>query len=74
MTVTFGCQLGNGTFGAAPSPGAGLRELAQQAEASGFDSVWVIDHLVIPRRVALPIRMPPTTSPPSIPTGQSTSR
>ena len=50
MAVTFGCQL-NGTFEAAPSPGSALRDLAQQAEESNFDSLWLIDHLVIPRRV-----------------------
>jgi len=44
--VTFGCQLP--TREATPET---LRLQAQYAEDLGFDTVWVIDHIVIPRRV-----------------------
>lgn len=48
MTVTFGCQLP--PRGPLASPVA-LRTLAQQAEALDFDSVWVGDHIILPRHV-----------------------
>ena len=51
MAVTFGFVLTPAVFGPAASPEA-VRTLAQQAEALGFDSVWVPDHIVAPRRVA----------------------
>jgi probable F420-dependent oxidoreductase len=50
MTVTFGWILTPAIFGPMASPEA-VRALAQQAEAVGFDSVWVPDHIVAPRRV-----------------------
>ena len=46
MPVTFGCQLS--TRDATPEM---LRTRAQHAEDLGFNSVWVIDHIVIPRKV-----------------------
>ncbi|MCH8226079.1 MAG: LLM class F420-dependent oxidoreductase [Chloroflexi bacterium] len=48
MAVTFGCSLP--TAGALASP-ENLRSLAQRAEDLGFDSVWVSDHVVVPRHV-----------------------
>ena len=51
MPVTFGCVLSSAIFGPNAGPDA-VRTLAQQAEASGFDSIWLADHVVIPRRVA----------------------
>jgi probable F420-dependent oxidoreductase len=48
MPVTFGCTLPS--RGGLASPAA-LRSLAQRAEDLGFDSVWVSDHVVLPRRV-----------------------
>jgi probable F420-dependent oxidoreductase len=50
VTVTFGCILTSAMLGANASPEA-LRTLAQRAEALGFDSLWVADHVVFPRRV-----------------------
>lgn len=47
--LTFGCTLP--TSGAAADPSA-LRDLAQAAEALGYDAIWVSDHLVIPERIA----------------------
>ena len=49
MPVTFGCSLP--TRGPMSSPEA-LRSLAQRAEDLGFDSVWVSDHIILPRQVA----------------------
>ena len=48
MAVTFGCTL--------PSRGPmasteALRALAQRAEDLSFDSVWVSDHIILPRQV-----------------------
>ena len=45
MAVSFGCQI--------PSRGSpdSLRKLAHRAEELAFDSVWLIDHIVIPRTV-----------------------
>ena len=48
MPVTFGCSLPS--RGPMSSPEA-LRSLAQRAEDLGFDSVWVSDHVVLPRQV-----------------------
>ena len=48
MTVTFGCSLP--TRGAMSSPES-LRSLAQRAEDLGFDSVWVSDHIILPRHI-----------------------
>ncbi len=48
MAVTFGCSLP--TRGPMSSPGT-LRSLAQRAEDLGFDSVWVSDHIILPRQV-----------------------
>jgi len=42
--VHLGAILPN--FGAASSP-AGIRELAEAAEESGFDSVWTTEHIVV---------------------------
>ncbi len=49
MPVTFGCSLP--TRGPTSSPEA-LRSLAQRDEDLGFDSVWVSDHIILPRQVA----------------------
>lgn len=46
--VSFGCTLP--TSGGAADPAA-LRDVAQAAEALGYDAVWVSDHLVIPARI-----------------------
>jgi probable F420-dependent oxidoreductase len=51
MAVTFGCVLSSAINGPNASPEA-VRTLAQQAEAAGFDSIWIADHVVIPRQVA----------------------
>ena len=48
MAVTFGCSLP--TRGPMSSPST-LRSLAQRAEDLGFDSVWVSDHIILPRQV-----------------------
>jgi alkanesulfonate monooxygenase SsuD/methylene tetrahydromethanopterin reductase-like flavin-dependent oxidoreductase (luciferase family) len=48
-TLTIGCTLP--TSGAAADTGA-LRGLAQTAEAVGFDSIWLADHVVVPERIA----------------------
>ena len=49
--ATFGCTLP--TSGGAADPAA-LRDVAQAAEALGYDAVWVSDHLVIPARIESP--------------------
>jgi probable F420-dependent oxidoreductase len=46
--LAIGCTLP--TSGRAADPAA-LRDGAQAAEALGFDSVWVSDHVVIPARI-----------------------
>ena len=48
MAVTFGCSLP--TRGPMSNPST-LRSLAQRAEDLGFDSVWVSDHIILPRQV-----------------------
>ena len=48
MSVTFGCSLP--TRGPMASPQA-LRSLAQRAEDLSYDSVWVSDHVVLPRKI-----------------------
>ncbi|MFQ6028069.1 MAG: LLM class F420-dependent oxidoreductase, partial [Dehalococcoidia bacterium] len=48
MPVTFGCSVPS--RGPLASPQA-LRLLAQRAEDLGFDSVWVSDHIILPRQV-----------------------
>jgi len=48
MAVTFGCSLP--TRGTMSSPEA-LRSLAQRAEDLSYDSVWVSDHIILPRKV-----------------------
>ncbi len=48
MAVTFGCSLP--TRGPMAGPEA-LRSLAQRAEDLGYDSVWVSDHIILPRQV-----------------------
>ena len=48
MPVTFGCSLPS--RGPMASPEA-LRSLAQRAEDLSFDSVWVSDHIILPRHV-----------------------
>ena len=48
MAVTFGCSLP--TRGTMSSPQA-LRSLAQRAEDLSYDSVWVSDHIILPRKV-----------------------
>ena len=49
MPVTFGCSMPS--RGAMSSPDS-LRSLAQRAEALAYDSIWVSDHIVLPRQVA----------------------
>ena len=49
MTVTFGCSMPS--RGPMSSPEA-LRALAQRAEDLSYDSVWVSDHIILPRQVA----------------------
>src|SRR5438874_5432949 len=51
MALTFGCVLTPAIAGRTGSPEA-VRRLAQQAEALGFDSVWLAVHVVVPRHVA----------------------
>ena len=48
MPVTFGCSLP--TRGPMSDPDV-LRSLAQRAEDLAFDSVWVSDHVILPRQV-----------------------
>jgi probable F420-dependent oxidoreductase len=50
VALTFGCVLTPAMSGPLASPDA-IRSLAQQAEALGFESVWVADHIVVPRQV-----------------------
>jgi alkanesulfonate monooxygenase SsuD/methylene tetrahydromethanopterin reductase-like flavin-dependent oxidoreductase (luciferase family) len=47
-TLPIGCTLP--TSGPAAEPGA-LGALAQTAEALGFDSIWISDHVVVPERI-----------------------
>lgn len=49
MPVTFGCSVPS--RGPVASPEA-LRSLAQRAEDLGFDSVWVSDHIILPKEVS----------------------
>ena len=44
MTVAFGIQGSGQHVDGAPDPGV-FRELAQQAEALGYDSIWAGDHI-----------------------------
>ena len=48
MPVTFGCSLPS--RGPISSPES-LRSLAQRSEDLGFDSIWVSDHIILPRQV-----------------------
>ena len=48
MPVTFGCSLPSRGPMAGPEA---LRSLAQRAEDLAFDSVWVSDHIILPRQV-----------------------
>ena len=48
MTTTFGFSLPS--RGAMASPD-NLKSLAQRAESLGYDSVWVSDHIILPRQV-----------------------
>lgn len=47
MAVRFGLQIPSFTFPTAPGRGVFevTREIAQRAEAEGFDSIWLMDHL-----------------------------
>lgn len=49
MAVTFGCSMPS--RGPMASPEA-LISLAQRAEDLGYDSVWVSDHIILPREVS----------------------
>ena len=49
MPTTFGCSMPSRGPMAGPE---NLRTLAQRAEDLGFDSVWVSDHVILPREVA----------------------
>ena len=53
--MEFGCVFPNRGPMATP---ANLRRVAEQAEALGYDTVWLSDHIVIPDRsqVLLPVR------------------
>ena len=46
--MQFGVCLPNFPFGVRPSREA-ILEIAQEAEALGYDSVWASDHLLVPR-------------------------
>ena len=48
MPVTFGCSLPS--RGPMSTPES-LRSLAQRSEDLGFDSIWVSDHIILPRKV-----------------------
>ena len=48
MPLTFGCSMPS--RGPMSSPEA-LRALAQRAEDLSFDSIWVSDHIILPRQV-----------------------
>ena len=48
MPITYGCTLPS--RGSLASPGI-LMSLAQRAEDLGFDSIWVSDHVILPREV-----------------------
>ena len=48
MAVTFGTSLPSRGPMASPE---NMKSLAQQAERLGFDSVWVSDHIILPREV-----------------------
>ena len=48
MAITFGCTLPS--RGSLASPEI-LRSLAQRAEDLSFDSIWVSDHVILPREV-----------------------
>ena len=50
MPLTFGCVLSQAIYGPTAGPVA-IRMLAQSAETLGFDTVWLADHIVIPRQV-----------------------
>ena len=66
--MKFGLRYASlGRFGKGPN----AIELAQAAEEAGFDSIWTVEHVVIPD--ALPVaatRTPPTAS---MPAGSRTS-
>ena len=48
MAITFGCTLPS--RGSLASPEI-LRSLAQRAEDLSFDSIWVSDHVILPREL-----------------------
>ena len=48
MAVTFGTSLPSRGEMAGPEP---LRNVAQRAEALGYDHVWVSDHIILPKKV-----------------------
>ena len=48
MPITFGCKLPSRGNMASPE---NLTSLALRAEDLGFDSVWVSDHIILPREV-----------------------
>ena len=37
------------------SNGPAAVELAQAAEAAGFDSIWTVEHVVVPQRLPVPL-------------------
>ena len=49
MPTTFGCSAPSRGPLASPD---NLRSIAQRAEDLGFDSVWVSDHVILPREVS----------------------
>ena len=50
MALTFGWVLSQAIFGPTAGPVA-VRTLVQRAETLGFDTVWLADHIVLPRHV-----------------------
>ena len=48
MAVTFGTSLPSRGEMAGPEQ---LRNVAQRAEALGYDHVWVSDHIILPKKV-----------------------
>ncbi|MFC7691222.1 hypothetical protein ACFQY5_18255 [Paeniroseomonas aquatica] len=67
--MKFALHFGNNSF----PDGAGAARVAKLAESAGFDTLFAIDHVVIPRDYAtpIPIRRPascPATTPAPTPT------
>jgi probable F420-dependent oxidoreductase len=50
MAATFGCVLSQAIYGPSAGPEA-IRTLGQRAEALGYHTLWLADHIVIPQQV-----------------------